>query len=1169
LEHPLRDALLIGLDDLSTEHLVELLVEYGASAELAEQLGGRLRTLTRGEPLFARFVCHDVARGGEQALATLERESPQGVRDYFSWQLLQLKSRASRDGNVAWSLLELLVAARGGMTPQELADVLDVPSHVVDSTLKPLRRFLQGAPRVTLMHHEFRNAIIDELSPKQQRRARKQLLDWCSECEQVARGGDIPDYVLDHYVGHLYSAGEYKGLYELLSPHWMQLKLARSGGRLALAQDLLLAIRAAREQVPPDLVEEFRSSLILASIGTIGRQPPLEVFRVLAKVGLVSQAEAYVALVAEPSKRIEAVIHVAQGLLESGDIEKASRLAQEALAGIKLGPENPNRMQSLVQIADMLAQLGLPERAVMLIERALEISRELPKGTKEPSTLADAASVVGRLGNRRLLEELATEVLRATEQLPKNRQTARPLVRTAGALAQIGHTVLAADVAERALNVLPVGRMRKVRIPEILADLANNGNLEFALRAAETELAQESRSLTLAEIACTLARSGQIVRAQHLIEAASGLIGGNGSTYIHEQALLALARAHVAVDNSARALQVAEKVRLGLSGEIWGANVARLFAEVVEVAGAVEDVGQGRKVIERTLATVDGISDEIVKARSLAEIAEALVGSRYIEMASRVGEEAFSILRTLPKSRHKERALGKIAGVLSRVGNGQYAIEAIELISSRDARTAALVQGAEPLARAGNSQVLLQIAEQLFQSAQAEIGHLGKAHALVSLAETLDGKGFDEVVGKLAREGLNLAQALPNNRDNRSRHYLARRAMEILSTLDEQSDVDGQSSSRDHEVWSGNREFNHIKWLLSTGRVNKAWKLTQRLSGTTKSMVGLKATAYCEVAWAAAQQGRVEIANSCATDALSIIQSLPDDDEEKARTLAVLAGAYFRIGEVERAAKAGMEGYQVALRAAGRQKARKQAWTFARAAGGLGNAGLLDDAGRVAEHALDVSKDLSAPERAYEWAGIARMLGRIGQPQLGSYVADRAFRIASSLPLSDDQMEALAFIAEAIGTSGRDVKVEEVVELLARAVHAVPIDVRSVPSFIGAAEALIESGQVKAGLSVVEQVLDVRLLNPQVPNEAHLLAELATVFCRAGHTGRATSLVQQLLTTARLSGRQAVFSILRAAIGTMACLGGHELLVGIANAILDVEQWWDDPGLASVRTRPA
>jgi hypothetical protein len=147
LEHPLRDALLIGLDDLSTEHLVELLVEYGASAELAEQLGGRLRTLTRGEPLFARFVCHDVARGGEQALATLERESPQGVRDYFSWQLLQLKSRASRDGNVAWSLLELLVAARGGMTPQELADVLDVPSHVVDSTLKPLRRFLQGAPR--------------------------------------------------------------------------------------------------------------------------------------------------------------------------------------------------------------------------------------------------------------------------------------------------------------------------------------------------------------------------------------------------------------------------------------------------------------------------------------------------------------------------------------------------------------------------------------------------------------------------------------------------------------------------------------------------------------------------------------------------------------------------------------------------------------------------------------------------------------------------------------------------------------------------------------------------------------------------------------------------------------------------------------------------------------
>jgi hypothetical protein len=115
---------------------------------------------------------------------------------------------------------------------------------------------------------------------------------------------------------------------------------------------------------------------------------------------------------------------------------------------------------------------------------------------------------------------------------------------------------------------------------------------------------------------------------------------------------------------------------------------------------------------------------------------------------------------------------------------------------------------------------------------------------------------------------------------------------------------------------------------------------------------------------------------------------------------------------------------------------------------------------------------------------------------------------------------------------------------------------------------MIESDQVAAGLSVAELVLGVLPTEPKVDSEAPLLADLAAVFCSGGHTGRATGLVQQSLTTARLSGRHAVFTILRVQIGTMACLGGHQLLAGIANAILDVEQWWDDPDLVPARTPP-
>jgi hypothetical protein len=50
--------------------------------------------MTRGEPLFARFVAEDLARDGERALGRLERTAPTRVQAYFEQQLRQLRERA-------------------------------------------------------------------------------------------------------------------------------------------------------------------------------------------------------------------------------------------------------------------------------------------------------------------------------------------------------------------------------------------------------------------------------------------------------------------------------------------------------------------------------------------------------------------------------------------------------------------------------------------------------------------------------------------------------------------------------------------------------------------------------------------------------------------------------------------------------------------------------------------------------------------------------------------------------------------------------------------------------------------------------------------------------------------------------------------------------------------
>ena len=69
-------------------------------AELLDDatLAPRVLALTRGEPLLARFACEGVNEGGVQALAEFERDPPEGVREYFDDQLVQLLEQGDLEG---------------------------------------------------------------------------------------------------------------------------------------------------------------------------------------------------------------------------------------------------------------------------------------------------------------------------------------------------------------------------------------------------------------------------------------------------------------------------------------------------------------------------------------------------------------------------------------------------------------------------------------------------------------------------------------------------------------------------------------------------------------------------------------------------------------------------------------------------------------------------------------------------------------------------------------------------------------------------------------------------------------------------------------------------------------------------------------------------------------
>ena len=160
LDHPLRRGIRLSLGDFDEPEIAMLLRHFG-SQHVSEREVRRILKVTRGQPLFARFVTEDVAAGNAYVLAAMADHPPAGVSEYFSWQISQLTSAADR--TITWDALALLVATRGPISRPDLAGALGWSADRAARALRPIERFLIGRNQVELMHREMRRAIASHL----------------------------------------------------------------------------------------------------------------------------------------------------------------------------------------------------------------------------------------------------------------------------------------------------------------------------------------------------------------------------------------------------------------------------------------------------------------------------------------------------------------------------------------------------------------------------------------------------------------------------------------------------------------------------------------------------------------------------------------------------------------------------------------------------------------------------------------------------------------------------------------------------------------------------------------------------------------------------------------------------------------------------------------------
>jgi hypothetical protein len=239
-EHPLRRANVLDLQAFGEEAIRLLMDRHGIAG--LDRGPPRILALTRGEPLFARFVCEAVSRHGAAELDRLEREPPADAEDYFREQLHRLDEADL--GDVSWQTLGALVVAHGGMTEDELAEVLEQPRRVLRAALRPVRRFLLGDVRLDIFHRRLSELVAGEFTASELEALRGRFVRWCRRYGERGWPDETPRYVLDHCAQH-YAESDPAALVTLPDRAWFDRQRAATGSTAGFIRDVELAVTVA------------------------------------------------------------------------------------------------------------------------------------------------------------------------------------------------------------------------------------------------------------------------------------------------------------------------------------------------------------------------------------------------------------------------------------------------------------------------------------------------------------------------------------------------------------------------------------------------------------------------------------------------------------------------------------------------------------------------------------------------------------------------------------------------------------------------------------------------------------------------------------------------------------------------------------------------------------
>ncbi|MER6580090.1 hypothetical protein [Nonomuraea sp. NPDC001023] len=653
----------------------------------------------------------------DPSIVRMLKPSPEaeGIREVAERELdrLLFGTDSARD------LLGLVVAAGGGLSVNDLAEIAGLAPFVVDRQLRAVsgRTFTsrdstwrsQGSGKVLMLaHEELHSTAIDALGEVALGGYRELIHAWADGYRARGWSAGTPEYLLRGYHRMLLATGDLPRLVACATDRdRLDRMLDMSGGDAAALAEIVNCQDVVCSQENADL----RTMLVLARtrefLADRNAHIPTGLPAVWSALGNHTRAEALAHSITDPYRRALALCELVDALVRAGLSDKAAEVASQAHIYAATIDDPDYRVKALSTVVQAFAQTGQVDQALHAAYEGEATADDITMPYYRSVALTSLAEALIEIDQRDYALKVASLAGASAAAIDHPDPRAAALSGLAGVFAQAVQLDQALRIAHQAeTNARQIGdpQPEGAALSTLVGALAQAGQFERAEALARTITEPRFLVEALSRLAYAHARASRFEYAL--------LLAIEAETAMHAVADPYLASALndlVVVSIQAGRLEHAEVLARAISDAGSRADALSSLAGAHAHAGHLE---HALDLAHQAETTARDIVDPYSQAEALSVLGSALVDAAQLDRALRIVEQAETAVRDIAEPASRTWMLIRLLGLLARAGQLARAEGLLLLIEEPDMRARALGQLASILADAGQRDHARRIAQE-------------------------------------------------------------------------------------------------------------------------------------------------------------------------------------------------------------------------------------------------------------------------------------------------------------------------------------------------------------------------------------------------------------------------------------------------------------------------